>query len=122
MGALAARHILTYARGIQSGRTAIMYVRISRAHCDPSKCDEVLAAFQQGMTPHLRKLAGYQTVYWAADRARGALIAVSTWDSREHAGFPREALGSANPAVEAALQASGVQMDPPEIYEVVEQG
>ena len=99
-----------------------MYVRISRAHCDPSKCDEVLAAFQQGMTPHLRKLAGYQTVYWAADRARGALIAVSTWDSREHAGFPREALGSANPAVEAALQASGVQMDPPEIYEVVEQG
>ena len=95
-----------------------MYIRISRARCDPSKCDEVLAAAEQ-VNPALRQLPGFQSSYWAVDRASGALIAVSTWDAREHAGFSREALASGGGAAGARrMQDAGAQMDPPEIYEV----
>src|SRR3954464_13443519 len=95
-----------------------MYVRISRAGCDPSKCDEVLAAAAE-VNPALRQLPGFQSSYWAVDRARGVMLAVSTWDTRDHAAFPRESLAS-NPSAAAAagrMQDAGSQMEPPEIYE-----
>ena len=94
----------------------IMYVRTSRARCDPSKCDEVLASAQR-VNPVLSQLPGFQSSYWGVDRVSGALMAVSTWDTREHAGFSREALLSAGPAA-TSMQSAGAQMEPPEIYEV----
>jgi heme-degrading monooxygenase HmoA len=96
-----------------------MYVRISRAKCDPSKCDEVLAAAQE-VNPALRQLPGFQSSYWAVDRASGAMLAVSTWDTREHAGFVRDALASAGAPAAASRRMvdAGAQMDPPEIYEI----
>jgi hypothetical protein len=53
-----------------------MYVRTSRAHCDPSECDEVLASAQR-TNPALSQLPGFQSSYWGVDRAKGAFIAVS---------------------------------------------
>lgn len=102
-----------------------MYVRISRAHCNPSQCDEVVAIAEQ-TNPALRQLPGFQSSYWGVDRAAGALVAVSTWDTREHAGFSREALiaaagGGAGPVAERRIQDAGYQMDPPEIYELAAQ-
>jgi heme-degrading monooxygenase HmoA len=95
-----------------------MYIRISRARCDPARCDEVLAAANQ-VDPALRQLHGFQSSYWAVDRGRGALVAVSTWDTSEHAGFSREALASGPGAAGARrMQEAGAQMDPPEIYEL----
>jgi quinol monooxygenase YgiN len=95
-----------------------MYIRISRARCDPSKCDEVLDAAKQ-VNPVLRQLPGCQNSYWAVDRSRGALIAVSTWDTQEHAGFSRETLAAGDGAAGARrMQDAGAQMDPPEIYEI----
>ena len=97
-----------------------MYVRISRVRCDRNKCDEVLAA-AEGINPRLRQLPGFQSSYWAVDRTSGAMLAVSTWDTREHAAFPREALSGATDAASRRMQDSGAQLDPPEIYEVAAQ-
>ena len=99
-----------------------MYLRISRARCDPSQCDVVLAAAGE-VNPALRQLPGFQSSSWAVDRATGALLAMSTWDTREHAGFAREALasGAAPAAAAQRMQDAGVQMEPPEIYELAAQ-
>ena len=100
-----------------------MYVRITRARCDPSQCNEALAVAEQ-TNPALRQLPGFQSSYWGVDRATGAMVAVSTWDSSEHAGFSRDALitaaaaGGAGPDAERRIAQAGFQMDPPAIYEV----
>jgi heme-degrading monooxygenase HmoA len=96
-----------------------MYLRISRVRSDSSKCDEVLAA-AKGINPALRQLPGFQSSYWGVDRASGAMIAVSTWDTREHAGFRRDALESAA-ADSRRMEDAGAQMDPPEVYEIAAQ-
>ena len=102
-----------------------MYIRISRSHCNPSQCDEVLAIAEQ-TNPALRQLPGFQSSYWGVDRATGAMIAVSTWDTKEHASFSRDALISvagvgAGPAAERRIEDAGYQMDAPEIYELAAQ-
>jgi heme-degrading monooxygenase HmoA len=100
-----------------------MYVRISRARCDPSQCDAVVAVAEQ-TNPALRRLPGFQSSYWGVDRANGELVAVSTWDTRDHAGFSREALiaaaesADAGPAAERRIEQAGFQMDPPQIFEM----
>ena len=104
-----------------------MYIRISRSRCNPSQCDEVLAVAEQ-TNPALRQLPGFQNSYWGVDRARGAMIAVSTWDTREHADFSRDALISvagvsagAGPDAERRIADAGYQMDTAEIYELAAQ-
>lgn len=99
-----------------------MYVRISRSRCDPSKCDEVLAAAAD-VNPALRQLPGFQSSYWAVDRGSGAMVAVSTCDTRDDAAFPRDSLASNASAAAAArrMQDAGSQMEPPEIYEMAAQ-
>jgi heme-degrading monooxygenase HmoA len=103
-----------------------MYIRLSRLSCDPAHCDEVLASAEQ-TNPALRNLPGLQSSYWGVDRATGAMIAVSVWDTRAHASFSRDDLiaaagrsGSPNagPAAEQRLELSGVRMDPPELFEL----
>ena len=94
-----------------------MYVRISRTRCDPSKCDEVLAGAAE-VNPALRQLPGLKSSYWTVDRDSGALIAISTWDTREHAGFSRDNLAAAASAGARRMQDAGAQMEPPEIYEI----
>ncbi len=51
------------------------------------------------------------------DRTAGTVATVSVWDSAEHARFARETLGA---PLERAM-ALGVQLDPPEIYEIEEE-
>jgi hypothetical protein len=64
-----------------------MYMRVTRGRIDPARIDELTG---------------------------GQLVAVSTWDTEEHARWPRQALGDFVPR----LQALGVQLDPPEFFEV----
>ena len=102
-----------------------MYIRISRSRCNPSLCDEVLAVAEQ-TNPALRQLPGFQSSYWGVDRTSGAMVAVSTWDTGEHANFPRDALigaagVGAGPEVERRIADAGFQMDPAEIYELAAQ-
>jgi hypothetical protein len=47
------------------------------------------------------------------DRASGRTITVTTWDTEDHARWPREALGD----LVARFQALGIQLDRPEFFE-----
>ena len=103
-----------------------MYIRLSRLSCDPSQCDAVLATAEQTNTA-LRTLPGLQSSYWGVDRATGAMIALSVWDTRQHASFSRDDLiaaagrtgiPNAGPAAEQRLEMSGVRMEQPEFFEL----
>jgi hypothetical protein len=63
----------------------------------------------------LRALPGCQSYLTTAfDRAAGTTITVTTWDTEEHARFSRaDSLAGLMPRI----QATGIQLEPPEIYE-----
>ena len=90
-----------------------MFVRVTRGRLDPARFDEA-----RGITPDIaaaiRALPGYLSYVNAGDHAAGTTITVTTWDTAEHARFSRtDALAS----VMSRLLATGIQLDPPEIYE-----
>jgi quinol monooxygenase YgiN len=91
-----------------------MYLRVTRGRFDPEHHEELLRLAEE-VTTALRRLPGCRGAQFGLDRGGGRLAAVSTWDTAGHAGFSRETLGR----LAARLQALGVQLDPPEIYELV---
>lgn len=92
-----------------------MYLRISHVHFDPERYDELVPIVEE-VTARVQQLPGNQHVHQGVDRTTGGAVAVSLWHTEEHARFSREALGD---AVER-LQAIGVRLEPPQIYEVVD--
>jgi hypothetical protein len=68
-----------------------------------------------GLAAAVQRLPGCGGYHSGLDRAAGTLVAVSTWDSADHARFSRDALGDAL----TQTLALGVQLEPPERYEVV---
>ena len=91
-----------------------MFIRLTRASFDPARYDEVESLFREAMGA-IREQPGFQEYYAAADRASGAAIAVSTWYGEGHALLDRAALGDVIPR----LQAAGVRLQDPEVYEVI---
>ena len=91
-----------------------MYLRITQARFDPSRYDEVVRLAQE-VSAAVSRLPGFQHYYGGLDRNAGTVAAVSVWDTEEHARFSRDALGD----IMSRLQAAGVQLEPPQIYEIV---
>ncbi len=91
-----------------------MYIRITRARFDPARYDEVRPIFDDVLAA-IQQQPGFQNYHGGVDRAAGTAVAVSTWDTEEHARFDRAALGD----LVSQLQALGLQLEPAEIYEVV---
>ncbi len=91
-----------------------MHLRITRGFFDPARWDESVALSQE-VGDALARLPGFVDYRGGGDRATGAIVAVSAWDSEAHARFGREVLGD----VVARLLAAGAQLEPPEVYEVV---
>ncbi len=91
-----------------------MYIRVTRGRFDPAKYEE-FQRLSHDVHAAVQRLPGCQSVHTGGDRNSGRLIAVSTWDSEEHARFSRDALGD----VVARLQSLGGQLEPPEIYESI---
>ena len=91
-----------------------MYLRVTRGRFDLTRYDESVT-ISHDVGAAIARLPGFVRYQGAGDRATGAIVAVSTWDTEEHARFPREQLGE---AVDR-LQAAGARLEPPEIYEVV---
>ena len=91
-----------------------MQVRVSRGRFDTAKFDETVALATEAATS-MKGLPGFHSYQGGINRDAGTLVAISTWESAEAADFQREALGD----VWARILASGVQLDPPEVYEVV---
>ena len=90
-----------------------MYLRITRARFDPARYEELLPLTRE-VTTAMQQIPGCQSYHGGVDRSAGTVAAVSTWDTEEHARFSRDSLGT----VISRMQALGVQMDPPEIYEI----
>jgi hypothetical protein len=90
-----------------------MYVRVTRGSSDPATYDQVTAT-AQGIADALKRVPGFRSYVGGGDRATGAIIAISTWDTAEAAGFSRDVLGDVVPR----LAALGVRLEPPELYEV----
>ena len=91
-----------------------MYIRLTRASFDPARYEVVKELFQE-VTDAMRTQPGFRDYYAAADRATGRVIAVSTWYWEEQARLDRAALGD----VIGRLQAAGVRLEDPEIYETI---
>ena len=92
-----------------------MYIRITRGQSDPARIEETVRLVPD-VSAALRQLPGCQGVQVGVDRATGRSVAVSTFDTLEHAQFARERLGEPI----ARLVAAGWQGEAPDIYEVVE--
>jgi quinol monooxygenase YgiN len=91
-----------------------MYIRLTRASFDPARYEVVKELFQE-VTDAMRTQPGFRDYYAAADRATGRVIAVSTWYWEDQAHLDRAALGN----VIGRLQAAGVRLEDPEIYETI---
>ena len=92
-----------------------MYLRLTRARFDPELADQVEPLASE-VRAAMGRLPGLQHNHQGIDRTAGTVAAVSVWDSAEHAGFAREALG--DPI--SRLRALGVQFEEPEIYEIMD--
>ena len=93
-----------------------MYLRITRGRFDVSRYDESVTLSQE-VGDALAQLPGFQAYHGGGDRATGAIVAVSLWDTEAHARFSRDSLGE----VMTRQLASGAKLEPAEIYEVVVQ-
>ena len=91
-----------------------MYLRITRARFDPARYDDLVPITRE-VNAAVQRLPGCQGLYQGIDRQAGTVAAVSIWDTEEHARFSRDTLGD----MITRLQALGVHLDPPEIYEIV---
>ncbi len=91
-----------------------MHVRVTRGQGDPARIEETVRLVPE-VSAALRRLPGCRGVQVGVDRATGKSVAVSTFDTREHAAFARERLGEPI----ARLVAAGWRGEEPEIYEVV---
>lgn len=94
-----------------------MVLRITRGRFDSSRYDEVLPLAQQ-VEAAAQGLPGYVGIQIAIDRTGGKVVAVSTWDTTEHANFVREQAPVLGDVVRQMMDI-GVQIDPPDIYEIV---
>ena len=91
-----------------------MWMRVTRGRVDTTKADEALMQLAQDVAAAIKRLPGCQSYVGGGDRASGQTIAVSTWDTEEHARFSRDALGD----IPSRMQALGGQVDQPEFFEV----
>jgi hypothetical protein len=91
-----------------------MYIRVTRGQMDPARFDEVT---QVNMGAAVKQLPGCLSYMRGRDRASGRVVVISTWDTEEHAGWSApDVLGDRV----SRLQALGVQMDTPEIFEATD--
>jgi len=89
------------------------YIRVSRAQFDPAVGDQISGVVTD-LRSALQKLPGLQHHLLGLDLQGGKGVAISIFDTREHAQFTREALGE----VISRVQAVGMRMEAPEVYEV----
>jgi len=91
-----------------------MFIRVTRGRVDPSRYDQ-MSQLVPDVAASVGRQPGFHSYLQGGDRASGKIIAISTWDTAEHAALDRTtALTDVMPRVVA----TGAQLDPPDIYEV----
>lgn len=92
-----------------------MFMRITRGAFDQAHEDETKRITEQAVVPGLKALPGFQSYQGGLDRNNQRLVAISCWDTEEQAKFMRDQ--KIADAV-SQLQAIGVRLENPDIYEV----
>jgi hypothetical protein len=92
-----------------------MYIRVAQVKYAPNRSDEALATVRELGIPGMRAAAGIGNAWWAMNRETGQAVAVSTWDTLEHASQTL-----ASPELQARLQALGVEGLGTTIYEMTD--
>ena len=92
-----------------------MHMRVGRSRVDPARIDED-STLTQDIIAAFRQLPGFQSLTFGVDRATGRSVNVSTYDTEEHARWT-----PTRSDLNARIQAVGLQMEPPEIFEVTNQ-
>ena len=92
-----------------------MYLRITHGqYADPATLEsEAGTQLWQELSAHVRGLPGNQSYTGGQDRASGRTIAISVWDTEEHA----KSLSGTSEFV-SRLQVLGMRIEPSEFYEV----
>jgi len=92
-----------------------MKVRITRGTFDPGTSEVQLIALTEASADVIKKQPGFVSFQGALNRQAGTSVAISTWEDEDSANFPRETLGP----VVSQIHDLGVQLEAPEIYDVV---
>jgi hypothetical protein len=93
-----------------------MYIRTTRGRSNPATIDETIWLYEE-VAAAVRRLPGFKSYYGGLDRTSGVILSVSMFDTEAHARFSRDSLGN----IIGRLKAAGVQLEAPDIYEVVTQ-
>jgi quinol monooxygenase YgiN len=92
-----------------------MWARVTRGQIDPAKVDEG-TQLSQAVAEAVKKQPGCQSFMNLGDRSTGRSVAISIWDTEEHARFSAaDVLGDIVPK----LQGLGARIEQPEFYEVI---
>jgi hypothetical protein len=94
-----------------------MVVRITRGRFDPARIDDVQRVVDEELIPALRRFPGFLDYKGGVNRRTGQVVAITSWDTAEHANFARDAISE----MVAALSALGVTLEPADIYEITAQ-
>jgi quinol monooxygenase YgiN len=88
-----------------------MYVRITRGRFQPERFDDI-EALSPDIAEAIKVLPGFLSYQGGVDRSTSTIVAISNWEDRGSAEFPRDKLGDVFDRITAL-----VQLEPAEIYE-----
>ncbi len=94
-----------------------MYVRVTPAHFNRNRYDDLLGMTRERLLPALRQLPGFQSFHGCIDREAGKLLIITVWETEEQARTLRDIIRD----LVAQLQAIDVELESPEIYELAVQ-
>ncbi len=90
-----------------------MFLRLTRGRFDPAHEEDVKSAVKP-VIDAFRELPGLLRYTDAINHELGLFVALTYWDTQEHASFDRALLGDSI----VTFTKSGVTLEPSEIYEV----
>jgi hypothetical protein len=92
-----------------------MFLRIARSHAQPGSLSQSqIDSLNKDILAALKRAPGFQHSYQATDMDGGHAVVISVWDTKEHAQLDRSSLGD----VIGRIRQAGIEIDPPEIYEI----
>ncbi|MGI8824800.1 MAG: hypothetical protein ACR2JC_03990 [Chloroflexota bacterium] len=87
-----------------------MYARVTTGSYNASDLDKIEQIFNQDLVPGFKKLAGFQSFQGGFDRGANRFVAISTWDTVEHA--------NAAQTLRPQFETIGARFDPPQNFEI----
>ena len=93
-----------------------MYARVTVVQGSPDQIEQGIDAFNSGVLPAVKGVAGYKAAFLLVDRTSGKGMGISLWESEDARRRGAEAVDEARAAT---IKAMGGTVPPVEEYEVV---